>query len=324
MSNMTRRSVIKQLSVLPLAASGASLLSCSKAANNGPPLTASSASKGDKTPRLNVVLHGMFAMIFDYTQSLASASTPLLLMTPKVDMHVYGAGTWKQEAQLDEGKMYTLKGVKCNTNFDIHGAEYATNPLINLTAPLPSGTAPYCSFQLPFPDDIVPLRILKRTSGKAFFLPGSTSYAKQIDGTTELPMIYVLMYENFDGTAIELTSKNDTFWQADSSPVKKLHLFADPPFAGVSGAHMGDALKKMNGMFRPNLGIQFDDTNPLLQRSVDIDSSTGHDSIDRCEEATLAEERQGLCTPLGKGGAPRNCMKLMLSISSTPHVQKTP
>jgi hypothetical protein len=312
--SITRRALMKGISILPLAASGMSLLSCEKGASNGPALQAVPATTTDKTPRVNVILHGMFAMIFDYSQTLTGGSMPLLLMAPKVDMHAYGAGTWKKETQLVQGAKCVLQGVTCNTKFDING--YSTNPLINMKGALPTGTAPYCSFQLPFPDDIVPLRVLKRGGGSSFFSPGATSYAKQVDNATELPMAYALMYEKFSGSGIQLFDvvNNDTLWQADGSPVQRLHIFADPVFDDIPSGHMQDALDQMNGMFMPDLGIKFDPNNTLLKNPVPIDNSTGHSSIDHCEESTLAEERQGLCTPGWKGGSPRNCMKLLLTI----------
>lgn len=311
MSKLTRRSVLQGMSLLSIGSFSGSFLSCKTNSSEDQGLTPK-AGIADKNPRVNVVLHGMFAMMFDY-RNVAASPYPLTVLVPEIDMHAYGAGAWKKEKQMMKGSTYQLQGLKSNPSFDIAGTQFATDALIKASGPLTYGTQPYCILQLPFPDSIVSLRVLK--SGASPFRNSGT-YGSQLQTTRTLPLIYVLGYENFNGGTTQLIDpiNHNPLWQSDGSPVSKVHVFSDPVFDDVSSAHLQSALDGLNALFTPNLQITFDTTNTDLGNDVAIDASSGHSSIDRCEEATVFEDRQGLCTPGSKGGKPRNCMALLIKI----------
>jgi hypothetical protein len=320
MNKITTRSVIQALATIPEAGAGASFRACAHQEPGGNSSLSSTSAKTDKTTLVNVVLHGMFAMIFDNRKPLTNL--PLLLMAPCVDSHVYGAGMWRQEVCLKQGSSYELQGLQSNSSFNID--DYATNPLVTFSNLPGWGSSPYCSLQLPFPDDMVPLRKLTRPDGgPPFFDCCAGPYGEQICTASELPMIYVLKYKNALGpqNPIQLFGSVETqgIWSMGSSPVNNLHIFAEPLSDDIPG-HLEEALCQINKMFDPNLGIASNPKNSHLDHIVPRDKDTGDPNVTIEEESTLNERHQGLCglePPAGqvRSGAPQNCMKLLFSIS---------
>ncbi len=91
MDKLSRRSFVKQLA-------GVSMLGVA-----APVLSSFSGCCGDQI-KLNVVLHGLFIM--NITDS------GIELLTPYVEKHYYGAGTWngKSIQYLQKGVNYKLQG----------------------------------------------------------------------------------------------------------------------------------------------------------------------------------------------------------------------
>src|SRR5258708_28283628 len=111
------------LASVSLAATAGSLASCNKDEKRP------AVDHQPKAPgQLNVVVHGMFVMLFDDTLNSSKTSLPLILMPPVVDMHAYGAGGWDAEQQLDRNACYQLKHVKSNIGLKLDPSKHA--PLI--------------------------------------------------------------------------------------------------------------------------------------------------------------------------------------------------
>lgn len=90
MDQITRRSLLKSLAVVPLA----STLS---------PLEQAIAQTRQPTSELCLWFHGLFAFVImnDY----------IVVLTPKVHDHEYLAGLWQQEKKMRDGEWYRLSGV---------------------------------------------------------------------------------------------------------------------------------------------------------------------------------------------------------------------
>jgi hypothetical protein len=270
---------------------------------------------------LNVVVHGLFAMVFDNKLNAQGNPLPLILMPPIVDMHAYGAGGWHFEQPLEQGACYQLRNVMSNTSLTLDRTKH--QPLIHCPdhgaakacggTTCASGVPPYCTISLPYPDDILPWRKLSRGGLRSFYQPGAVVTANQLDNITAIPLIHVLTYKTFTTPTLQKLlpdGTTQTIWRyADRQD--NLHLFADPPFDGLLTGHLLMATQAMDKLFSPSLGLDFDYQHVEGLATVPGDPPPGP-GLNICEQLTIAEERAGVCSDLGKGGAPRNCGNLLI------------
>jgi hypothetical protein len=304
MMKLTRREALQGVSAISLAAAAGSLISCGK--TQEPRNTNSPQSPlaviTDSSPRVNIVVHGMTAMIFDVP------AQKVFLKAPKVPHHVYGAGKWNEEMALMEGAVYKLSGVSLSKPIDLKN--YAALPWVDWKNSGITGykNPPFCAFELPFPEDIWPLRPLPR--GATSLFTGNTAMSNKLDQTAALPLVYVLTYTNFTGTP-SLADPNDPLhpvWVGDAGATNHVHVFGEPAFA-VADPHLKDAMIALNGLFDPIQDLALADYVQSVS-SLPADVNTGHSSVAPREEWGLLNERMGSDS---KGGAPRNCMSLPVS-----------
>jgi hypothetical protein len=325
MEKINRRQILKGISTLPLAAAAGALISCEKRQEQ-----TSTNLKPKALGQFNVVVHGLFAMVFDNSLNVDGKSLPLVLMPPVVDMHAYGAGGWRHEQQLEKGACYQLSNVKSNTSWKLDPTKH--QPLIQCTdkgsakpcggTKCASGTPPYCTICLPYPDALSPWRILPRPSTLTNFYNKDEQIVKDNQLNTyvqSLPLIHVLTYNTFSTPFLQKvdptdSTKNKTIWTYQDLPFN-LHLFADPAFDGLMVGHLKAATSAMNSLFNPALALDFSDYATLETAIKNPTDPPPNPYLDVCEQLTISEDRAGVCSDSTKGGAPRNCGNLLVQSS---------
>jgi hypothetical protein len=312
MNYMNRRNALKALGGLPLAVSLANheVGQARKSAGQAKKIT----KVTDKTPCLNIILHGMFALDFTYQ---SGAPVGLVAYPPKVYGHTYGAGEWRKETFLDqEDGTYTLKNAKATTPMSKQKVKQLDGALISwqaskITGIQAAGTdlSPYCSMKLGIPDDVWTLRSLVRTASDDPFFEGQCAVDNQLDQVTRLPLIHVLNYTNVDptnppGFADWVGKPGAAFWN--------LHIIAEPSFSASPG-HLSHGLEKMCKMYTATqpLDLRFKKNNNMVFSAVPTDLSTGHTTVMEQEEEALEEIRAGIIVGTVKTSKVHNCMKIV-------------
>lgn len=276
----------------------------------------------DSSPRLNVVLHGMFAVVLDTRAKQAN------ILAPDIPDHVYLAATatvdssgdvaWKDVGRINSQS--TLHVAGCSSSM-LYSAPQPDKPpkdrvLINralskITRP---GSTPYCTISLPWPSDIWPLRA--DTSSR---LSGETYDANHLS-LIQIPTVYVLTYA--------LNAGNSPTFDISGTPqliprgndgVFRLHLFAESPTGGdtlnpdMAVIELGKLFHNSSGS--PAVKFHFKSVGP---DAVDIDDPTCHSSVASCEERSIGElgipcSRISTVTASAQGGGhPRNCMSVII------------
>jgi hypothetical protein len=212
--------------------------------------------------QLNVVLHGVVAILFDYK------STPhaLTVLVPQVGGHVYGAGPWTIENGLDAGVTYNL--TNADPIMEMSPLPVAAPPkgtttdvVIDrakslITFPLP-GTE-LCKLTMPIPDEMLPIRPCVKIAGSPdFFVDGSIKKANYLESVTQIPLIHVLTYKKIKANSPPMLGT----WPIPFDPsdgVARLHVFAEPAFPmNAFSSHVDDAISQVNKLFTPNLNLAF-------------------------------------------------------------------
>lgn len=314
MKNINRRNALRILGGIPLAASAFELISCNSGSENaaGQRKTALSAKTVDSTPRLNIILHGMFALCFDYV----AAPSTLTVLAPKLYGHTYGAGDWRKESFLDkEDGTYDLKFASAKTPISAQQVKQVPGALIawkvsgvsGIQAP-GSDASPYCRLNVGIPDDIWALRSLVRTANDPPFFEGKTASDNSLDSVLQLPLVYVLTYTNVDAS----NPPNFGDWKgASGAPFWNLHIHAEPSFQSSPG-HLSHGLAKSCAMFTPKtLDLKFKQGNSAIFGAVDTDLTTGHSTVKVEEEEALEEIREGTFATDAKTSQVHSCMSLI-------------
>jgi hypothetical protein len=211
----TRRDLLKGLATLPgLAALSASHCGRTTEHDAGQQQQSSHGTQAQEG-WLNVSLHGLW-----YVEVLKDGIT---LYAPTVPDHVYCAGWWKQETQLDpKGSVYELKGLGRRTTAPaIDDLRY---PVLKKVPTLDRARMSVV-VKTPFPDEIHGLRCASRERKDAAFYKEGV-YAPRQD-LQYLPMNLILCYRIGSGEGPYLQG---TPWKRPESyfyPLN-LHLRAEP------------------------------------------------------------------------------------------------
>lgn len=318
MNNLNRRTALRILGGVPIAAAAIDLVSCnSQTPSSGAAPTQGASARiapktADPTPCLNILLHGMFALNFDYKNT----PNTLTVLAPKVYGHTYGAGDWTKEKFLDqEDGVYTLQNAAASNAITKQQVQQVPGAAIAWKAsgitgiqPGTSNSSPYCTLKLGIPDDIWALRRLLRTTGDLPFFEGTTAKQNNLDLVLELPLVYVLTYRNVD----KGNPPNFGDWKgAPGAAYWNLHIYAEPSFASSNG-HLSHSLSKLCQMFAPvPLDLRFKTGNSAVFNPVDTDLSTGHSTVGEDEEESLEEVRAGIVASSNKTSQVHSCMSLI-------------
>ena len=311
MNNMNRRSALKVLGGLPWAASMASREEGQAPKSSGQAKRRAKAV--DKTPCLNVILHGMFALDFTYKNGTPQG---LIVYPPKIYGHTYGAGDWRNETFLDQQDgTYALQNATASTPISKLKVKQLAGASISWQASKITGiqspgtdVSPYCAINLGVPDDVWTLRSLVRVSTDAPFFEGQCATDNQLDQVTNLPLVYVLNYTKVDPT----NPPNFGDWVGKAGAAFwNLHIIAEPSFQASQG-HLSHGLEKMCKMYvaNPPLDLCFKQGNKAVFSTVPTDLSTNHSTIMEQEEEALEEIRAGIIASDTKTSKVHNCMSI--------------
>src|SRR5437879_4398492 len=217
-----RRDLIKGLGIVSACALTAQI-GCRSGSDSTQDSSSSGATKNraadiqDSVPRLNVILHGMFAVI------LNSTDQKVRILAPDIPDHVYFASTadinggvnpadvvWKVVRRLGPKSSLQVAFTPPTTSLYTPPASAPTDRvLINSKASgiKGPGAAAYCTINLPWPNDIWPMRA--DTHGR---LKGPTTTANGLSGLVQIPTVYVLTYSlNASDTPVVYSNSNPLF-----------------------------------------------------------------------------------------------------------------
>ncbi len=274
MSKLSRRSFVKQLAGLSMLGAAA------------PVLSSLAGCDGDRIT-LNVVLHGLFIMNITNSQ--------IELLTPYVDKHYYGAGSWDKNGitSLCHGRSYELRitdhigkirtekmpPLGPDANLTLSQSQY------NFTV---HHDKTYFTIVLPFPQG---LAFLRRVGDTANQLPAGGTPA--IINTFAL--CPVLIYDVKNCTDLELTGTNWKPYIDKKTRTSNLHLWAEPK-KRLSPEHAEEAFKLLSSLVCPvdiRLGVT---------KSTALDHPPSVEGIAEEEEQGLSEWISG-----GETSHPTNC-----------------
>ncbi len=111
--------------------------------------------------RLNVLFHGL--SILDFGQSEVRVYLP-----DAGPDRAYLAGDWMQEIALDRGAEYRLSGVVTGPRPGFEAIDPHQNAVFSGLKV--NANLSYCRMAFPFPDFVTPLRLVRESHGKHFFM----------------------------------------------------------------------------------------------------------------------------------------------------------
>lgn len=199
-----------------------------------------SPAVGSAATQINVVLHGMFAIVLGNGKAV--------LYAPEVSPHVYLGGTWLAERPLSKGQTYDLSasmisGKKSPVQLDPNNFLVFSSQSVHMDL-----SQSFCTIVLPTPDNITPLRSIKADSGPIF--KGLANSPKH------LPTEIVLSYDRTQvNSSIQLTPLNWT-------PAVNLHLWATPETMPPPSHNPLAALSKLLGIKPLQLNSPYDTRKP--------------------------------------------------------------
>jgi hypothetical protein len=329
MNQFKRRDFVKSIGVLSACALTSDLGCDTKqeqTQNAGSPKNkAARPDVQDSVPRLNVILHGMFAVVLNSNES--DATQKVSILAPDISDHVYYAAipdvdtsvspvevVWKSVFRINPQSSLKVTATPGNYTPVMPATDRV---LINWTRSKirAAGHPPYCTITMPWPGDIWPMRADTGTT-----LTGST-YNDNGLALVQIPTVYVLTYAlgatvptfNISGAPQPMIQGSDG--------VFRLHLFAESATGGDM-SNPDKAIVELGKMFydqngQPAVKFHFSGVSP---NSVDIPMSTGHSSFVPCEERSTGELGVGCAQIVGatsvgarSGGHPRNCMAILIT-----------
>jgi hypothetical protein len=263
------------------------------------------------TKQLNVVVHGMFAIVVD-----RKGAKKTYLKAPAVGgkaPHRYRAQTFtvdpKDPSNLIPGWQNDYEVASAQTSSSV---EFDRGPDSKLSLILPDnnrlivdvstktpGVLPYWTVGLPVPDDILPLRATPfNYLDSSKFINGSFNESYINNGMNffqQFPIIYVLTYNKIPiDNKVNFTSGGYTQEVPFDAGIGRLHLFAEPSAASTDRKHLEMALEALDKLFVPNLTLHFDPS--LLDPDMPLgrDNKVPYANVLLCEERSL-DERSMSC-----------------------------
>ncbi len=252
-----------------------------------------SPTKADGTKRLNVVVHGTFAIVVDRKNKLggANGAPSIYLKAPKVTGHSYvaqaflpdphdnlGYGVipvWGNDYQVPAGGANTTNdsvvGAAAKTQSDV--PVLAERQRLVISSKLSKTPAPIWNITLPLPAAIWPFRSTCENFFDSSGVNSDTYHANEMDQDQHCPISYVLTYDNPAKMVYFKTAAGTKLtvpW--DDSGVARLHFYADPSTALVLNAmgklpdmgarlkarqHLDMATDALNELFNPTLQLKF-------------------------------------------------------------------
>jgi len=281
MGDVSRRSVLKSMTKLSMAAATAPLV----------PWISGCCGHKDRRIQLNVVLHGLFVLhITDFC---------IELLTPKIEEHVHRVGSWdvRRIHPLESGKNYVLRGVNhekrlpefdknCTPNFSQEEVTFSVD-----------AEKSRHSVQLPFPAGIHLLRCTPPYPGAG--LQSTGNRGSDID-IYRLSLCQVLTYNVPDYRELILL---ESCWEPYISKTTftcNLHLWAEPD-KRATPKHAYDAYAQLQTLLPP---LQF---NLKVESTVPLDRDTGVCGLPPEEEQGWSDWASGG----GEGTRPTNCCAVM-------------
>ena len=285
MKKLNRRDVLKSLAAL------------SAASTLGPLAAQAASSCAGVFPHVNIVLHGMQALVFDQTNK------KLNILVPNVPGHSFAAGNFGHEQPLEPNTLanpYLLNNVTAGS-FGGPAPNSSDHVVISWSKSISGyGDAPYCVFQLPWPDCFIKLR--EYQPGVPFFLPGSTVTDHSLDKVTSVPMIYVLTYTHVSNNNVALAGVKIDF---DTTGVAHAHIVSEPAFENdvTTSMHPNKAFSMLNTLFDPPLDLRI---NSKISKPLPPPQSS--EPVVANLELYSTSELRLKAAGLIQGGHPRNCM----------------
>ncbi|HEX8817024.1 MAG TPA: hypothetical protein VF753_16125 [Terriglobales bacterium] len=327
---MKRREFVKGLAQIAMIGPAATAL------NAVPVSDESSAQKTKKSPvancsknQLNVVVHGMFAIVVDRQGKLGGGNKFVYLKSPQVSSvtpHCYRAQAYIPDGNGGVNKVWpTDYDVSVTSNDDSVVFNRCQDAHLNLSdAPdrlivdVSQKTFDRPSFwtvKLPIPDKIYPLRAtpFNYLDGSAWvpdvngnLVINGTYQSNGLQNVDALPTIYVLTYNEIAiGETVKFSGNGNLqtvpFFPSDG--VARLHFYAEPE---TNKAHHSpaDGLKALDTLFSPNLTLQFNPNLLAPDQPLNHDSNSyvrGVPGAILCEERSLSELTQ-TCADFDKTG----------------------
>lgn len=174
---------------------------------------------------LNVIFHGLCVFV--------GKKTGIDVLLPDLGPeHVFRAGVWLGETNIQPGAALTLEGVTPGTGW-LKGDKGIFLRDLNMMV-LPensdrfprSSAAPYATLSFPRPANIYSLRPVVLTPGVDLVGSALSSIHTRADGTIWQSTIQVLQYDVPDESQLTLT--NHRWIPAFANGVTNLHVFAEP------------------------------------------------------------------------------------------------
>jgi hypothetical protein len=244
------------------------------------------ATERPSTGTLRVVVHGLFVFVVHLGGYLD-------LLTPFIQEHVVGAGTWNHETLLQRGERYVLSMVKSpvtRPNVDSRhifvSAGASEVKLIN-----PNHTE-FCCIRAPIPDEIKVVRALDATN----YQPLLVGEGVPQNGLTPnyVPITTVLNYVGIplgdDGKPANPVTFGDWVWSGDTK--NYLHLWAEPAFCTMSN-HTSIAFNQAVGMV-PGLDLEL---NPANEGSTLYECPQPLYDLENPDEGKTLQRRCGIVPP---------------------------
>jgi hypothetical protein len=266
------------------------------------------------TKRVNVLVHGMFAIVVD-----RKGTKKVHLKAPLVGgtiPHRYHAQTFTVDPH-DSSNL--VKGWNADYEASVQTSstvKFDRGPVSKLDLVLPDpqrlivdvsskkvGDQPFWSIELPVPDDIWPLRATPfNYLDSSPIINGSFNDTYVNNGMTffqQLPIIYVLTYDKVPSDE-KVTFSSGGFTQdvPFDAGVARLHVFAEPSAGTMKKKylkqHLDDALGQLDKLFVPSLTLRFDPSLSEPDQPLQHDSNVDYPSVLLCEERSL-DEREMSC-----------------------------
>jgi len=275
MNQLTRRSLLKSLTVAPLVAA----LS---------PLEQTLAQARPPTTELCLWFHGLFAFVImqDY----------IAVLTPKVHDHKFLAGLWRQEQKLRDGEWYRLSGVNDVAHPNLM-PELTNDKFLSFSGAKAINIAEsFCLLRLPFPKQLIPLRFTA-----AQF---SGVHAPKANTSSTFPTVQVMRYTVVDYSNLRLEPFKAWVTQKRPPPIINFHIFAEPD----SLVHPDHAMRAFDSLIQLFSGVDLKLKNTSSACfPLDLNLPAG---INPQLQVSLAE-RNGAC---GKqsGSRTANCFMVLL------------
>ena len=316
---MKRRDFVKSLAAAQLVMMAAET-GCGKPEGSTVPAAGGAAKPNEAAPadgtvkRLNVVVHGMFAIVIDRKRE-----KKVYLKAPEVGgttAHRYRAQTFTvaphNPLNLVQGWNSDYEAMSAQTTSSVE-FERGKEASLGLTLPHDKrlivdvsqkapGISPYWTIGLPVPDDIWSLRAMPfNYLDRRKFIDGSFNESYINNGMyawQQLPIIYVLTYDKVPvDKKVTFISGGYTQEVPFDAGVGRLHLFAEPPLTAKYGKdgyrkHLEMALGELNKLFLPNLTLHFDPNLGEPDKPLGHDSKVLFPSVLLCEERSLDEREQ--------------------------------